>query len=110
MNCIDAEAHTFMEGRMLVVADERFMHLAQPRLVGGCVPFGTRTPTCCPFGQHSQKHVIGSDDAVAVKHAGYRSTNAIEVNSVAVAIEPLPASMSAFKKSLLRLRLATTDH
>ena len=95
---------------MLVVADERFMHLAQPRLVGGCVPFGTRTPTCCPFGQHSQKHVIGSDDAVAVKHAGYRSTNAIEVNSVAVAIEPLPASMSAFKKSLLRLRRAKKRH
>jgi len=56
-----------MESRMLVVADERFMHLAQPRLVGGCVPFGTLTPTRCPFGQHSQKRVIGSDDAGSVR-------------------------------------------
>jgi hypothetical protein len=29
---------------------------------------------------------------------------------VAVAIEPLPASMSAFKKSLLRLRRAKKRH
>ncbi len=96
-----------MESRMLVVADERFMHLEQPRLVGGCVPFGTLTPTCCPFGQHSQKRVIGSDDAAAVRHPGYRSMNAIEVNGVAVTIEPLPMSMSPFRKSLVCLRWAS---
>jgi hypothetical protein len=94
---------------MPVVADEGFMHLLRPRPVGSCVPFGTLTPTCCPLGPHSQKRGIGSDDAVAVRHAGYRSTNAIEVNGVAVTIELPPTSISPFGKSLLRLRSAYVE-